>query len=307
MSRPPRVTVGLPVYNGEAYLAAAIDSILEQDYQDLELLIADNGSTDGSLRIAEAAAARDPRVRVHASPENRGAAWNYNRLVSLAQGEYFKWAAHDDVLRPAFLSRCVEVLDSRQDVVLVYTRAVDIDERDEVVHEYDLPAYATSGSPSVRARTVLLRPSPCFESFGLMRTAQLRTTGCIGAYTSSDRTLFLELSMLGLFFEVPEVLFLHRQHPERSVARYSDDRARNVWFDPSWKGRPSAPRWRLLREYVAAVRRSPLPVAQQLRVAGVLPAWVYANRRTLAREAASTLLRRGTTVPATIRTESVNR
>jgi glycosyltransferase involved in cell wall biosynthesis len=303
----PRVTVGLPVFNGEAYLEAAIESLLAQDFDDFELLVADNGSTDSSLQIAQAAAQRDERVTVHPSAENRGAAWNYNRLVDLARGRYFKWAAHDDLVAPSFLSRCVEVLDSDPEVVLAYTRAVDIDERGDVVKEYELLPYASAGTPFERARSVLLNPSPCFESFGLMRTAQLRLTDRIGAYTSSDRTLFLELSLLGRFHEVPEVLFLHRQHPERSVARYKDDRARNAWFDPAWAGRTSTPRWRLLREYVAALRRSGIGAADKGKVASLIPRWALANRRALSREAASVVLRRGTTVPADTQAEAVSR
>ncbi|HLR96223.1 MAG TPA: glycosyltransferase, partial [Jiangellaceae bacterium] len=80
MYHAPRVTIGLPVFNGERYLEAAIDSILAQDFQDFELLLADNASTDATLEICERAAARDPRVTVHRSEANRGAAWNYNRV-----------------------------------------------------------------------------------------------------------------------------------------------------------------------------------------------------------------------------------
>ncbi|WP_165367920.1 glycosyltransferase family 2 protein, partial [Phytoactinopolyspora endophytica] len=92
MASSPRVTIGLPVYNGERYLADAIASILAQEFADFELLIADNGSTDATADICSDAARSDSRVTVHRSDVNRGAAWNYNRLVDLARGEYFKWA-----------------------------------------------------------------------------------------------------------------------------------------------------------------------------------------------------------------------
>ncbi|WP_380165802.1 glycosyltransferase family 2 protein [Jannaschia sp. R86511] len=307
MTTTPLVTVGLPVYNGARFLRAAIDSLLAQDLTDFELLIADNGSTDDSVEIARAAAERDQRVVVHRSEQNRGAAWNYNRLVDLARGTYFKWAAHDDLVEPTFLSRCVEVLQERPEVVLAYTRAVDVDEQDDVVREYELLPYAADGTPTQRARTVVLNPSPCFESFGVMRTEQLRRTRRIGAYTSSDRTLFLELALMGRFVEVPEVLFRHRQHPERSVTRYRDDRARNVWFDPSWEGRASAPRWRLLREYGVSIVRSPIPRTHRLRAGTLLPRWALANRRALVREAASMVLGRATTVTGHHEPRAVNR
>jgi len=296
MYHAPRVTIGLPVFNGERYLEAAIDSILAQDFQDFELLLADNASTDATLEICERAAARDPRVTVHRSEANRGAAWNYNRVVDLAQGEYFKWAAHDDLLEPAFLRRCVEVLDQRPDVSLCYTRAVDINEASTVVHEHQLPGYATADRAHARVASVILDPSPCMESFGLTRRHQLQQTSLIGAYTGSDRTLFLELALLGRFHEVPEVLFLHRQHAERSMSQYADARARNLWFDPSWQGRRSAPRWRLLREYARATRRGSDGPGERALVGLTLARWCGRNLRVLIREAASFTLRKRTVV-----------
>lgn len=283
----PRVTIGLPVFNGERYLVEAVHSLLAQDYADFQLLIADNGSTDATAELCRVLAAEDSRVSVHPSAVNRGAAWNFNRVVDLAAGEYFKWAAHDDLVRPAFLRRCVEVLDQRPDVSLVYTRAIDIDETGRVVGGHQLPAYAVDARPSRRLASVVLRPSPVFEAFGLTRRSQLLETSRLGSYTSSDRTLLAELALLGRFHEVPEVLFLRRQHPERSMRQYADAKARNEWFDPSWRGRRSAPRWRLLREYGAAVRRSPVPAAERVAALGTLSRWGLRHRRGLAREVAS--------------------
>ncbi|PSL04740.1 glycosyl transferase family 2 [Haloactinopolyspora alba] len=291
----PRVTIGLPVFNGEQYLRAAVDSILSQDYEDFELLLADNCSTDGTLAICRDAAKRDSRVSVHRSDTNRGAAWNYNRLVDLAQGEYFKWAAHDDLHEPAFLRRCVEMLDAEPDISLCYTRAVDIDEYGTVIHHHDLPNYATGSSPSARVSSILLDPSPCIESFGLTRRRQLLQTSKIGAYTGSDRTLFLELALLGRFHEIPETLFMHRNHAGQSVHQYKDSRNRNFWFDPSWQGRFSAPQWRVFREYLRATARSPAPPTERARTVAPLARWGARHRRVLAREAASLLLRRRTT------------
>lgn len=292
MSTSPRVTIGLPVYNGERYIGEAIESILAQDFTDFELIIGDNASTDDTLDICEQAARRDPRVVVHRSADNRGAAWNYNRLVDLARGEYFKWAAHDDLLEPGFLGRCVNVLDTHPQVSLCYTQAAVIDTYTNRVGSYDLPGYATHSRPSDRVASVILHPSPCLESFGLTRTRQLLTTSRIGPYTSSDRTLFLELALLGTFYEVPEVLFLHRQHDERSVHAYADARERNVWFDPAWRGRRSAPQWRLLREYVRATASSPAPGRERLRTSLPLAQWCWRRRRTLARQAAGFVLPR---------------
>ena len=107
------MTVGLAVYNGENFLADALRSLVEQDYRDMEILIGDNASTDGTLAICDRFAERDARIRIVRSDENRGLSWNHNRLLPEARGEYFKWAAHDDRYQPSFVSRCVRVLDAR--------------------------------------------------------------------------------------------------------------------------------------------------------------------------------------------------
>ena len=83
------VSIGVPVYNGENHLAAALDSFLRQTYEDFEVVVSDNGSTDRTEQIARDYAARDPRIRYYRSDINFGAAWNFNRVVELAQGEVF--------------------------------------------------------------------------------------------------------------------------------------------------------------------------------------------------------------------------
>ena len=103
----PRVSIGLPVYNGERYLAQALDSILAQDFVDFEIIISDNASSDSTQEICERYERLDRRITYSRLPENLGAAYNYNRLVGMSNGELFKWASHDDRIQPAFLSRRV--------------------------------------------------------------------------------------------------------------------------------------------------------------------------------------------------------
>src|SRR5512145_868606 len=123
MADRPRVSIGLPVYQGARFIRNALESILAQTHEDFELIISDNASTDGTEAIVRAYAERDRRVKYHRNARNVGAAQNFNRVFSLASGEYFQWVAHDDVLAPACIARCVEVLDRERDVVLCYGRA----------------------------------------------------------------------------------------------------------------------------------------------------------------------------------------
>src|SRR5690349_16638091 len=89
----PRVSVGVPVRNGERFLVETLESLLAQTYTDFELIISDNASTDNTEAICREYAARDPRVRYYRSPQDVGLANNYNSLFARSEGDYFKWAA----------------------------------------------------------------------------------------------------------------------------------------------------------------------------------------------------------------------
>ena len=117
-SSNPKVSIGLPVYNGQHYLRQAIESIVNQTYRNFEVIICDNASTDDTPAICAEYAAREPRIRYHRQPQNIGATANFNRTFELASGPYFKWAAHDDVLEPTYLEKCVAVLEQTPDAVL---------------------------------------------------------------------------------------------------------------------------------------------------------------------------------------------
>lgn len=305
MERQPRVSIGLAVYDAERYLEAAVESLLGQDFPDFEIVISDNGSGDGTPGLCESLAARDSRIAFHRTPVNRGAAWNYNRVFALSRAPYFKWAAHDDIHLPGFLSRCVEVLDSRPDVSLVYTGVADVDEQGECVGEHPLHPYADEEAVADRVASMLCYVSSCVESFGLARREQLERTRLIGPYTSSDRTWMLELALQGKFHEVPEVLFLHRQHATRSMAKYRDARARNAWFDPARAEKLTFPRWRLLTEYVRSITRAQVDTGDKLRCLRHVAGWAAANARGLAGDLKSNgreLGRRGLSLGAGSRT-----
>lgn len=280
-TRIPSVSIGLPVHNGARFLSRALESILGQDYADFEIVVSDNGSTDGSAEVARRYARRDPRVRVHTEALNRGAAWNFNHAFHQSRGEYFKWAAHDDMYRPGFLRRCVEALEADRGIVLVYPETIDIDESDEPICPRPSPRIAQADSLPDRLGSVLGTPSPCFEVFGLMRREDLAKTSLIGGYTSSDRVLLLELAALGRFHIIDEPLFLHRQHSQRSVTVNPRGRDRSAWFDTRLEGSITFPRWRLGREYARVLWSIP---GDRKRLLGHFSRWVAANRTALLRE-----------------------
>ena len=108
----PVVSIGMPVYNAERYLARAVDSLLKQDYADFELILSDNASTDGTWTLCREYAERDKRVRIYQNERNRGAVENFKRVCDAARGDYFMWAAADDYWLPGFVSALVKALEA---------------------------------------------------------------------------------------------------------------------------------------------------------------------------------------------------
>lgn len=118
----PLVSVGMPVYNGANHLAGAIHSVLSQDYKNLEVVVCDNASDDGTPAIASDFAVRDRRVRYIRNPENIGLLPNFRRVRDEARGKYFCWLGHDDLLSdPSYLSATVAHLETHPDVALCHT------------------------------------------------------------------------------------------------------------------------------------------------------------------------------------------
>ena len=185
----PRLSIGLPVFNGERFLKKAIDSLLTQTFEDFELVISDNASTDKTQEICREYASNDKILRYFRNAQNLGAARNYNRVFELSKGEYFKWAAHDDLCAPKLLRQCVEVLDRDSSVILCYSRAKAIDEQGEVIKSYPAKSDAGASKPQDRFYEFLCIPHPCTAIWGVMRASVLKKTRLIGNYTASDRPL----------------------------------------------------------------------------------------------------------------------
>lgn len=256
-NRAPTVSIGMPVYNGERYLTFAIESVLAQTFTDFELIISDNGSTDSTPDICKHFAAMDSRIIVHRQAGNRGAAFNFNFVFHESRGRYFKWACHDDVMAPAYLERCVAVLDAKPDVVLCYPKTViiDADGANPVSYRDDL--HLVSPSPVTRFRQLLFRgPQKCNPVLGLIRREVLARANLIGAYRASDEILLAQLALLGKYFEAPEELALRREHPGSSIRANPKPRQIYTWFDPQVRGRFHVPVLRQFYEYVRCVLRS---------------------------------------------------
>jgi len=263
----PRVSVGIPVYNGEDFLSFALDSVLAQTFRDFELLICDNASTDRTPQICLAYASREARIRYFRNEKNLGIAMNQNRLSRLATGEYFAWVAHDDGCAPEYLARCVEILDQNPDVVVCYSKTQDIGEdglpigRDNPHRVNEVPSEKlASDSLFLRQRfhDLIQLNHQCEPDYGLIRMEVLKKTGLHGRYADSDRVLLAELALHGRFHYVREPLFLHREHTHRSVHAYPSRQRRTVLMDPTQEGKIVLPYWREFFEFLRCIGRAPI-------------------------------------------------
>ncbi|GAA0335847.1 glycosyltransferase family 2 protein [Micropruina glycogenica] len=259
-SREPRVTLGLPVYNGADYLSQALDSVLAQDFTDFELLIRDNASTDSTEEIARGYVEHDPRIHYERNERNLGGAVNSNLLLDEARGELFKWVYHDDLMHSSAIRRCVEVLDERgADTVLAFPRVRLINSAGDVTGEHDdADLHVDSDEVADRIRTLLVK-FVTQTQFGVMRTEAARAAGGTCADVAGEMVLPLALALRGKLALVPEQLLSIREHEDR----HGGDRASEAaWVNPD---RPRAvfPYSRATPLFLRTVADAPLTASQR--------------------------------------------
>jgi glycosyltransferase involved in cell wall biosynthesis len=278
----PRLTIGLPVFNGERFLSQSLDDLLAQSFQDFELIISDNASTDSTADICAAYAARDPRIRYVRQPVNIGSAPNHNAVVDLARGEYFKWASDDDRYRPTLLASCIAELDTHPEVVLCHAWEAFIGEDNTTILPVPYRLETADPRASVRLRS-LLYVSGGDDIYGVIRTDVLRRVSAHGSYHHADRTFVAALALQGPFRQVPEVLYLRRDHPGRTERSADGRRSRAAILDPRRGNRWRNPMLRLYGEYVwgyvTAIVRAPLGVRERVRCLSEVAWWALGHLR----------------------------
>ncbi len=289
--RTPLVSIGVPAYNAERFLTPALESLLGQTMGDLEVVVSDNGSTDGTEDICRDLATHDDRLRYVRHPVNRGGAANFNAVFALRHpgATYFKWAAADDTYDPRYLGAVLELLRDDPTVAVAHSLTDDIGARGEHLRSWgDQGLAADHTDVAVRFAALSQRNYQCFSIFGLMAVQTLAGTRGLGHYSESDRVLLAELSLRGRLADVPQELFHRRQHAGRSVNTHPTARDRIAWFNPDLVGRPVFPEWRLGRGYVGAVLSSPLSARDRARCLAQMGRWTVVRSPHLMRNVART-------------------
>lgn len=255
--KTPKVSIALPVYNGEKYMREAIESVLAQTFKDFELIICDNASTDQTEKICREYTNKDRRIRYYRNEKNLGCAKNFNRAFELSSSKYFKWIAADCTIEPEFLQRCVDLLDIDSEIILACTHNVGRIEMDDVTICRKGNFALRSDAAHQRFRNALKRVVAKRGNapiWAVMRSDVLRETSLLRPFIGADDCLLLQLALKGQFGQVPEFLTLLRRHPESfSDIRNSNSGIEGIveaqFYDPDIKGKFFLPHWRRLWEY----------------------------------------------------------
>jgi glycosyltransferase involved in cell wall biosynthesis len=264
-----RVSIGLPVYNGERFLGEALGSLLGQTYTEFELIISDNASTDGTEQICRRYAARDQRVRYYRNSTNIGIGRNFNRVFELSTGEYFKWASADDVCKPEHLAACLRMMDSDETVVLVYPKTSFIDENGSPLKLEDPGWDLRSEAAHERLRYVIRARHWVNPHYGLIRAGALAKTRLMPSYPGGDYRLLAELSLRGKFVEIPDNVFFRRIHPWAS----SQNLTNLMWpmeFRPVDQGEMCLPFLNLSIDHLITIANSELSIRYKLSLVGLV-------------------------------------
>jgi glycosyltransferase involved in cell wall biosynthesis len=290
MNTIPRLSIGLPVYNGENFLAESLEALLGQSYEDFELILSDNASTDGTADICRSYASRDPRIRYFRQPRNIGSAPNHNFVIEQARGELFKHASHDDLYARDLIKRCVAALDEHPEAVLAHSWSAVIDGAGAVTELVEYPVNTAAPRAPERLRSMLFDGWGDDEG-GVVRLDVLRRTPLHASYHFADRTFTAELALHGPFYIVPDWLYFRREHPGQG-GKTASVRRRCANLDPRRASRLTNPTSRLYAEYilgyVAAIRRAPLSRAERRECCRLVARFVATRsvpvaKRTLSR------------------------
>ena len=262
--RVPRVSIAVPAYNCERYIAQSIESLLGQSFGDFELVISDNASTDGTEGICRRYAASDRRVRYVRRSENIGGPGNFRHVFSLCSGLYHKWSTADDYWHPEFLKEAVAVLDARPDVVLCYPKTRLINADGSPIEDYDDNLEISSDSPRERMRELYRRIGLCNAHLGLLRRDAMLKTRLIAGHLASDIDFLAEMALQGKFHVLPDIRFFRRFHPTSSSWARNDAKHQQAYYAPQAKKLRGVGHWQRFAFQFGIVARGPLALGDKL-------------------------------------------
>lgn len=215
----PSVSIGLPVFNGAAYLRQALDSLVTQDYPNFEIHVSDNASTDETWKIINEYAQKCDRFRLHRWSHNRGAVKNFQHVLIDCDATYFTWAAFDDVWSSDFISKAVSILEADATAVMASPMTTLIDASGNLLPKHPTrPSPVDLGGMSYPERIGELAHRVGWCIYGLIRRDALLSTSVFGQQElTHDVILTYELASMGTFRLIEDCPFFYRVLPKQST------------------------------------------------------------------------------------------
>jgi len=226
----PTVCVGLPVYNGGNLLSQAIESILSQDFENIQLIISDNCSSDNTEEICLRYQKMDERIKYHRLEENLGALKNFLNVFGLSSAPYFMWTSHDDLRERSFISKCLEKIESDPSIALVYPRSKVLDNNSRFMGIANDHVNTDQDNPIERFRHLIWEIGMCNMFYGLYRSHIIKKVRAWNESLFGDNLILAEISLLGKIVQIDDPLFIrrltrnynYRSHDERNAQLISD-------------------------------------------------------------------------------------
>jgi glycosyltransferase involved in cell wall biosynthesis len=261
----PALSLGLAVRNGRNVIERCIESILSQDFTDLELVVCDNASDDGTIRTLDDYARADRRIRLSANRVNIGSHENMRRVLEASRGTFFRWISADDWLEPRCLSTCVRALESRPDAIGVTTWFTIHTPDGSTRYEEYRDEYPTSPDPARRFQRMLwffhAGDAKYDPIYGMYRRNCLMRSHSLRPSERTDWLLSAELALMGPIIHVDERLANRTRTYPRGVDRAAFRRR----LDPVRAERLRTSARRLYRELYALAVSADLSEAQLRR------------------------------------------
>lgn len=277
LAAPARLFIGVPVYNGERFLAEALDSLLAQTFTDFQLLISDNASTDATPGICAAYCERDSRVRYVRQPHNLGAAGNWNFVANQARSTYFKWASCNDICAPTMLEQCIAALDADPALVLCQGSTALMNEDTGEVQPSMADTPLMERRAGDRLASLMTRMSLNNGQSGVIRLDALRQTRLDRPYPGGDIPLMAELALMGCFQVLPDTL-LYRRIGSTTHSELLDPQHNATFYGHEGANTLTDPEFLIHRDIIRAVMAARLPWREKLPILGQAIKALYWNR-----------------------------
>ena len=213
----PKVSIGFPIRNGGDLLEGALRSVLQQTEQDLEIIVSDNGSNDGSSELLKKFAAEDNRIRYTCQDPPVRAYDKFHYVLGQARGEFFMWAAHDDTRDPDFIARLLAALERDPTAVLAFGDLNIVTPEDSLGMIMPF-SFQTAGMGRL-ARLAKLSRLQCYYIYGLWRTVAIRRVPYAYCAWWPDLPMMLSAAVLGTFIHVPGTRFHYLEFPKSNLDR----------------------------------------------------------------------------------------